>query len=317
MSFIPTNALRFGALNPYKEPVSYGKARIARSKSMSYIMHSKAGCMPGQPERFTVTGTSNPYTNPCINENTITNAFKREKRIDSKSPSGIPNANSPYNFTFELQSPHDDNALHLAIKASYRQIFGNFHPMDSERPIDLERRLRNGDINIREFIRGLTKSDFYLDHYFNKVTQQRFVELNFKHLLGRAPSNQSEVIHHIVNINNYGIFFHIDSLIDSVEYEVNFGSYIVPYIRSWTSEVGLQTSNFNHMAQITQSYATSDNAIHQRKTLADSPGGNSQLIDGMAKGKQNQIPFPSYPTKTTSKKDSPKNAQNQNLEIKQ
>ena len=34
-------------------------------------------------------------------------------------------------------------------------------------------------------------------------------------------------------------------------------------------------------ACITRSFATSDNAIHGRKTLPDSPGGKSQLLENL------------------------------------
>ena len=69
-------------------------------------------------------------------------------------------------FTFQEYAPFDDTSLDLAIIASYRQIFCNFKPMESERSIDAERRLRNGDITIREFIRTLANSEFYRYHFF-------------------------------------------------------------------------------------------------------------------------------------------------------
>ena len=40
---------------------------------------------------------------------------------------------------------------------------------------------------MRDFVRGLAKSSFYKDRFFRSVAPQRGIELNFKHLLGRAP----------------------------------------------------------------------------------------------------------------------------------
>ena len=57
----------------------------------------------------------------------------------------------------------------------------------------LEARLMNGEITVRDFVNGLAKSPFYKDNYFHSVAPQRGIELNFKHLLGRAPLNQEEV----------------------------------------------------------------------------------------------------------------------------
>ena len=61
MSCIPSLALKFGALSVNEAPVSYGKARVSGAKNyFSYILHSKAGCMPGQPEVFNPTALKCP-----------------------------------------------------------------------------------------------------------------------------------------------------------------------------------------------------------------------------------------------------------------
>ena len=51
----------------------------------------------------------------------------------------------------------------------------------------------NGEITVRDFVNGLAKSPFYKESYFHSVAPQRGIELNFKHLLGRAPLTQEEV----------------------------------------------------------------------------------------------------------------------------
>ena len=63
-------------------------------------------------------------------------------------------------------APDDETALAVVIRAAYRQVFGNVQPMESERCISAESRLRQGEITVREFVRQLAKSEFYRSRYF-------------------------------------------------------------------------------------------------------------------------------------------------------
>ncbi len=247
--------------------------------------------MPGNPERYEVNGRSIPSQIDPLNYNKVISAFVKESKEHMHLPIGPRDSNTsaPHGFTFDEASPHDDEALNVALKASYRQIFGNFQIMDSERCIDLERRLRNGDISIREFVRGLAKSSFYKAHYFEVVNQQRFIELSFKHILGRPPKNQSEIISHVEMLNSFGFETHIDNLIDSSEYQEVFGPDIVPYARAWDSQNDMRTSSFANMACLSRGFACSDNAIHGRTTLANSPAGASKLLRSLAKGEVPEV----------------------------
>ncbi len=302
MSSIPALALKFGALSVNEAPISYGKARVSGGKSFfSYILHSKAGCMPGQPEIFTPSSLNPPSFEDPIRENQITRAFKRHACESMKIPIGPRNSgNCPYGFTFDKYSPHDDETLDLAKRTAYRQIYGNFHPMESEQSTDLERRLRNGDINIQEFIRGLAKSSFYKQHYFHAVNQQRSIELSFKHILGRPPASQEEIVKHVQLLEDEGFERHIDALVDSAEYQETFGKHTVPYIRCWNSPCGTKTSSFVNAAELIRSFASSDNAIHKRKTLSDDPGGKGLLVRQLAEGKTKDIRFPEHVSYSTN-----------------
>ena len=289
------DAFQFGAGNMTEPPIAYDKTRISGSTKTTYILHDKGGCMPGQKDVFTASSRNAPEPEAPIRSNNITRAFQIEKYKESKKPSGIKFAKTfRDNFTYANYPPHDDISRELAINASYKQVFGNFIPMESERPIEPERRLRNGDINIREFIRELAKSTFYKKHYLESVNQQRCIELCFKHLLGRPPFNQEEIILSIEIVNNEGFDYYVDSLIDSIEYQEVFGEYYVPYQRCWNSPCSAWTSSFVNTAQLTQSYATSDNAIHCRKTLSNESSGVSQLLQNLTCGDFSPIPIPSH-----------------------
>ncbi len=298
MPSIPPHALKFGAMSINKYPVSYGKARVAGSQLFSYIMHSRAGSMPGQPDLFAVTENTAPEGTSDLQDNPVISAFKRKRftslgqPIRNRKPESFIDS-----FTFDVYAPYDDCALKIAIKAAYRQIYGNFHAMESEKPLELERHLRNGDLTIREFIRGLIKSDFYLNHYYFNVNQQRAIELSIKNILGRPPFSQEEIAKYAEVIHHKGFINYLDQLIDSSEYDEVFGKHIVPYPRSWNSPCGLSTSSFNRQAKLTRSFATSDNAIHSRRTSADAASGKSELLRSLAKGVHEKILLPWYSQK--------------------
>ena len=115
------------------------------------------------------------------------------------------------------------------IRAIYKQVLGNPHVMESERLVSAESYLCDGSLTVREFIRSVAKSDFYRDRYFESCAPYRFVELNFKHLLGRAPLDQAELSEHIRRCVEEGYEAEIDSYLDSEEYQTKFGENIVPY----------------------------------------------------------------------------------------
>ena len=101
----------------------------------------------------------------------------------------------PHRVTAECYSPDDQASLDDVIAASYRQVFGNAHVMDFERCTELEAQLRDGRLTVRDFIRGLAQSSFYKSRFFSAVAPQRGIELNFKHLLGRAPHSPVSYTH--------------------------------------------------------------------------------------------------------------------------
>jgi len=86
------------------------------------------------------------------------------------------------------------------------------------------------------------------------------IELNFKHLLGRAPYDESEIIEHLDIYQNEGFDRDIDSYVDSEEYVENFGENIVPYYRGFSTQTGQKTVGFTRMFQLYRGYANSDRA---------------------------------------------------------
>jgi len=189
----------------------------------------------------------------------------------------------PHGVTSQRYAANDSAALATAISAAYRQVYGNAHVMDNERSVELEARYGNGELNTRDFVRGLAKTNFYRARFFDGVSPQRGIELNLKHLLGRPPANQAEMSAHIALLASAGHDAVIDFIIDGAEYAEVFGDDVVPYTRSFTSAAGIPNSSFANMAALEKGFAISDSAV----------GNYSQLSNVLARGTTAYIALPS------------------------
>lgn len=158
----------------------------------------------------------------------------------------------------ELRSDRTEDDIEVVIRAVYRQVLGNTYLMESERLKSFESLLRNGKLTVREFVRAVALSELYREKYFHNNSQIRFIELNYKHLLGRAPEDESEIAYHVDLYNEQGYEAEIDSYIDSPEYQRNFGDNIVPSYRGFKSQVGQKNVGFSRMFQLYRGYASSD-----------------------------------------------------------
>ena len=256
MISIPFKALRIGAETINKEPVKYNKSRISGSNKISYNLHIRGALMPGQRNKFTTTSTTKPKSSSSLLNNNVMSSYKRNK-INTYNYK-IQNNNEINLLKINEFVPNDDDALLETINALYKNIFGNLSLMQSERPIDIERKLRNGDITVREFTRKICKSTIYRNFYFDSISQYKSIKLRYKHILGRPIKSQIEVTQSSNIINDLGFEAHIDFLIDSDEYNNIFGEDIVPYMRSWNSPIGFKTKSFLETSSITKAFATSD-----------------------------------------------------------
>lgn len=160
----------------------------------------------------------------------------------------------------ELRPDWSEDDLQAVIRAAYRQVLGNDYIMKSERLVNAESQLRQGNITVRDFIRAIAKSDLYKNKFFFPNSNTRFIELNYKHLLGRAPYTEDEVNYHLNLYFDKGYDADIDSYIDSIEYDNKFGNNIVPYFVGFQVEAGVRTTGFSRMFKLYRGYANSDRA---------------------------------------------------------
>jgi phycocyanin-associated rod linker protein len=181
------------------------------------------------------------------------------------------------NSPVELRTNWSEDDVRAVIWAAYRQVFGNDHIMENERITSAESLLRKGDMTVRDFVRALAQSELYKQKFFYSTPQVRFIELNFKHLLGRAPANEAEITEHVNRFIDGGYAADIDSYLDSLEYQESFGESIVPYYRGFATQRGQTTAGFSRMFQLYQGYANSDRAQGHNKgaALTEELGHNS------------------------------------------
>jgi len=132
---------------------------------------------------------------------------------------------------YRLTDATSDTAIQELIWAAYRQIFSEHLILESYRQPHLESQLRNRAITLRDFIRGLGKTDVYRKLVGETNSNYRLVDISFKRFLGRATYGKDEQIAWSIIIPTRGFNGFIDALVDSDEYRQNFGDYIVPYQR--------------------------------------------------------------------------------------
>ncbi len=140
----------------------------------------------------------------------------------------VPNEDTP--LVYRLRDASDTEIAQI-IWAAYRQIFSEHLILESYRQPFLESQLRNRAITVRDFIRGLGKSDVYRELVGETNSNYRLVDISFKRFLGRATYNKQEQIAWSIVIATKGLTGFIDALVDSDEYRQNFGNDIVPFQR--------------------------------------------------------------------------------------
>jgi phycoerythrin-associated linker protein len=129
----------------------------------------------------------------------------------------------------ELLPGRSEEEVEIVIRAVYRQILGNAYVMESERVSVPESQLKRGELSVRDFVRAVAKSDLYRSRFFDTSPRYRFIELNFKHFLGRTPDGLEEMRLHSTILDRKGFEAEIDSYLNSVEAIKSISSHSINY----------------------------------------------------------------------------------------
>jgi phycoerythrin-associated linker protein len=152
----------------------------------------------------------------------------------------------------------DSTTIDSLINNIYRQVLGNAYVMESERLVVPESQLKAREISVREFVRLVAKSELYRSRFFDNCYRYRAIELNFKHLLGRAPADFAEMRAHSTILDLGGHDAEIDSYIDSDEYQDAYGEMLVPFDRGSITQIGLSMQSVTNTRSLQRGAATSD-----------------------------------------------------------
>nr|WP_115093419.1 phycobilisome rod-core linker polypeptide [Synechococcus sp. UW106] len=150
--------------------------------------------------------------------------------------------------------------LAALIRSTYKQVMGNPHLMEFERVGSAESKFIDGFLSTREFVRAVGLSAEYKRRFFETSAPYRFIELNFKHFLGRAPQSQAEISEHTKILAEGGFEAEICSYVDSAEYQNTFGEDTVPFARILT-ESGRSQVAFNRHLSLAEGFAASDTVV--------------------------------------------------------
>jgi phycoerythrin-associated linker protein len=189
----------------------------------------------------------------------------------------------------ELLSGDDDAKKEQIIRAVYKQVLGNAYVMESERQLVPESQFKLGEISVREFVRRIAKSDLYRSRLFETCARYRYIELAFRHLMGRAPIDFQEMRDHSERLDAKGYDADIDSFLDCDDYQNAFGEWIVPYQRGWKTESCTTLQEFTWSFQLLRGNSSSSlkgdlagissklgGAAYQNRPLAVIPPSSSE-----------------------------------------
>lgn len=132
---------------------------------------------------------------------------------------------------FSLDNVPDNAEMDALIWAAYRQIFNEQQMIAAHRQKVLESQLRNGQLTVRDFIRGLLLSDSFRRLVFDTNNNYRLAELCIQRVLGRPLYNQRETLAWSIVLATQGLPGFVEALLNSDEYLDQFGDACVPYQR--------------------------------------------------------------------------------------
>ncbi|MBD1872621.1 phycobilisome rod-core linker polypeptide [Nodosilinea sp. FACHB-131] len=136
-------------------------------------------------------------------------------------------------ITVSRQSPGEERqaALHqIYAQVLERQPYG----FERKQLAKIEAEFLRNKIGVKRFLRELGHSEVYLNEFYYNSSNLKFIELCFKHFIGRAPSGQVEMHRYCDTLMRQGVKAMITALLDSEDYSKHFGCFTVPH--AWAED---------------------------------------------------------------------------------
>ena len=174
--------------------------------------------------------------------------------------------------------------------------------MESERLAIPESQCKRGECSVREFVCAVAKSDLYRSRFFSNCPRYREIELNFRHLLGRAPLDLEDMWMHSTILDTEGLEAAIDSYLDSDEYQTTLGENLVPYIRGYKTEACQSMVQLTHMFHVVRGASTSSLKadLAGKSPLPEFPRHSKNNPRGYSRQHRLHIPEPTRRSPTTT-----------------
>lgn len=136
-------------------------------------------------------------------------------------------------ITVSRQSPGEERQA--ALYQIYAQVLER-QPYGFERKklAKVETEFLRNKIGVKRFLRELGHSDVYLNEFYYNSSNPKFIELCFKHFMGRAPGDAEEMRYYCDILMRHGVKAMITALLDSEEYIKHFGCFTVPH--AWAED---------------------------------------------------------------------------------
>nr|QCI06293.1 gbilisome linker polypeptide [Dictyurus purpurascens] len=160
---------------------------------------------------------------------------------------------------FEVTNKTDQESRKQILRSIYRQLFErdlNSFTIGDEF-YNLEKAFLTGELTVQQVVEKLGSSHLYRKEFYHPYPNTKVIELGTKHFLGRAPNNQAEIRYYNQILASQGILYFISNLVNSVEYELVFGSNIVPYRRFPT----LPAANFPNTEKLYNTFTKQNENI--------------------------------------------------------
>ncbi|MGB3312181.1 MAG: phycobilisome rod-core linker polypeptide [Nodosilinea sp.] len=131
-------------------------------------------------------------------------------------------------ITVSRQSPGEERQA--ALYQIYAQVLER-QPYGFERKqlAKIEAEFLKNKIGVKRFLRELGHSEVYLNEFYYNSSNPKFIELCFKHFIGRAPSDQTEMRRYCDILMRQGVKAMITALLASEDYLRHFGCFTVPH----------------------------------------------------------------------------------------
>ncbi len=126
---------------------------------------------------------------------------------------------------------------HSSLEERQAALYQIYQQVLERKPYAYERRLLaklekdflRDKIGVKRFLKELGHSEVYLSEFYDNSSNLKFLELCFKHFMGRAPHSRAEMQQYSDTLMREGVNELITKMIDSEEYRKHFGCFTVPY----------------------------------------------------------------------------------------